>query len=101
MNKKGGGPMAENKHMLLLEDRSVLHISGVSEVAGFDDERIDFVGSFGGLTILGQGLKISALDLDTGKVSVSGRTDALCYGESREDRKMRVKGKKALSRLLK
>ncbi|MBQ1501504.1 MAG: sporulation protein [Firmicutes bacterium] len=86
--------MAENKHMLLLEDRSVLHISGVSEVAGFDDERIDFVGSFGGLTILGQGLKISALDLDTGKVSVSGRTDALCYGEAGKTGKCASKAKR-------
>ena len=92
--------MAENRHRLVMEERSGLMISGVTDVAGFDESRIELTGSFGSMDILGADLKIASLDLSEGKVSISGRVDALGYGESREERKVKVKGKKALSRLL-
>ncbi len=93
--------MSDNKHRLIIEDRAGIMLSGVTDVAGFDDCRIELTGSFGGLDILGEGLKIASLDLEEGKVSISGRIDAISYGESKEDKKARNKGKKALARLLK
>jgi len=93
--------MGENRHRLVIDDRSALMMSGVADVVGFDDNRIELCGTFGGIDVLGEGLKISSLDLDEGKVSISGRIDAVAYGENREDKKIKAKGKKVLSRLLK
>ena len=92
--------MAESKHRLVMEERESLMISGVTDVAGFDESRIELTGSFGSMDILGAELKIASLDLAEGKVSISGRIDALGYGDNRDDKKVKVKGKKALARLL-
>lgn len=93
--------MAESKHRLVLDDRSSLMLNGVTNVDGFGDEYIELTGSFGGLDIRGDQLKIAALDLDAGKITVNGRIDALIYCQSREEKKIKNKSKKALSWLLK
>ena len=93
--------MAENKHRLVIDERTALMAMGVTDVEGFDDTRVMLTGSFGSLDISGEDLKIAALDLEQGKVSISGRIDALAYGVARAEKKMRNKSKKALSRLLK
>lgn len=93
--------MAENRHRLILDERVSLMLNGVSNVDVFDEAHIELSGSFGGIDIEGEGMKIAALDLDEGKISISGTIDAFAYCQSREEKKMRHKGKKALSRLFK
>ncbi len=93
--------MAESKQSLTLEDRQQLHITGISNVDSFDESRIELSGVLGAIDISGEGLKIAALDLDKGRIAVSGQVTAIIYGPDREARSMRHKGKKALSRLLK
>ena len=43
--------MAENKHRVILDERSSLMLNGVSNVDSFADEHIELSGSFGGLDI--------------------------------------------------
>ncbi len=93
--------MAESKHRLVIDDRSSLMLNGVTNVDSFAEDHIQLAGSFGGLDIAGSELKIAALDLDQGKATISGRIDSLAYGQSRDDKKIKQKGKRALSRLLK
>ena len=93
--------MAENKHRVILDERSSLMLNGVNNVDSFADEHIELSGSFGGLDIEGSELKIASLDLDAGKVTISGRIDSLAYCQSGEEKKIKHKSKKALSRLLK
>lgn len=79
--------MSDNKHKLMLEERAALMLNGVQNVDSFDESHIELSGSFGGLDIEGDELKIASLDLDAGKISISGRIDALVYGQAREEKK--------------
>ena len=70
---------AELPHNVIIEGRRRLAVSGAEDVDSFDEERISMTTAKGGLTILGQGLHIEKLSLDTGEVIVEGTIDRLEY----------------------
>ena len=70
------------EHHLVLEQRERLVISGVEEVARFDDETIVLTTSMGELEIQGEGLHIEKLSLDGGELHVDGSISALLYETS-------------------
>ena len=73
------------EHHLVLEQRERLVISGVEEVARFDEETIVLTTSMGDLEIQGEGLHIEKLSLEGGELHVEGTVTALIYGmEPRE-----------------
>ena len=59
-------------HQLMLEDRQRLTVSGVSDVDSFDDTAIVVYTDMGELTIKGEGLHISRLNVETGDLKVEG-----------------------------
>ena len=67
------------EHHLVLEQRERLVISGVEEVARFDDETIVLTTSMGDLEIQGEGLHIEKLSLEGGELHVDGSVTALIY----------------------
>ncbi len=75
--------MAENTlhkpHKLILDNRSLLTLSGVEDVSGFDDSTISVRLADGSLVVKGTGLHISRLSLDTGDVVIDGTVNALQY----------------------
>ena len=93
--------MAESRQRLVLEERRELMIGGVLEVESFDETRIELESSLGGIDIGGSGLKIAALNLEEGKITISGQINSIAYGQSRSERGLKHKGRNALSRLLK
>lgn len=93
--------MVEGRQRLILEERRELLIGGVLDVESFDETRIELNSSLGGIDIGGQGLKIAALNLEEGKITISGQIDSIVYGQSRSERSIKHKSKTALSRLLK
>ena len=93
--------MAECRQKLLLEDRSQLAMTGVKTVDSFDEQLIELDSELGGVAISGEGLQIGALDLEQGRVEISGRIDGVAFVKSREERSVRHKSKNALARLLK
>ena len=99
-HEQGGGTMTENRHRLILDEKTSMMLNGVSNVDSFDEDHIELSGSFGGIDIEGEGMKIASLDLEEGKITISGLIDAFAYCQSHEEKKMRHKSKKALSRLL-
>lgn len=75
--------MADGKsilpHILTLEERKKLTVSGVSDVDSFDEDLIVAYTSLGELTIRGDGLHISHLDVETGELAVDGTVYEMTY----------------------
>jgi len=69
-------------HNVILEGRRKLSVSGVRDVARFDEGEIAMETVAGELIVRGEGLHIGRLSLDTGELSVEGHVTELCYEES-------------------
>lgn len=68
-------------HQLILQDRKVLELTGVSDVDSFDETTVTAYTSLGTLSIRGKNLHIRHLDVEGGLLSVEGQMDALTYTE--------------------
>jgi sporulation protein YabP len=85
--QKGGTTMAyeversgmDAGHTVILEGREQLRVSGVEEVASFDENTILLTTTQGELEIQGEGLHIETLSLDGGDLKVEGLVHALLY----------------------
>lgn len=79
--------MTENNdrspHMVTLEDRSHLMVTGVSDVDSFDGTNVVAYTDFGQLTIRGDNLNIKSLSVESGVLDVEGIVTALIYTENR------------------
>ncbi len=73
--------MEQMPHMLTLSDRRKLTISGVTEVASFDEGSVVAHTDMGTLVIQGQELQLKTLD--GGNVVVVGQIGSLLYEEPR------------------
>lgn len=69
-------------HSLILKDRSQLTLSGVTDVDSFDETTIVAYTDYGELTVKGENLHISMLNIDTGDLSIDGRVSSLTYLEN-------------------
>ena len=72
-------------HQLILEQRERLVVTGVEEVARFDERAILLTTAMGELEILGEGLHIEKRSLDGGVLHVDGTVCALQYTDARQD----------------
>ena len=72
-------PEKESNQTVLLRDRRILELDGVSDVVGFDDTAVLLRSTLGSMTVEGTGLHITRLDLDKGLLSVEGRISAVFY----------------------
>ncbi len=70
-------------HKLLLNDRRVLTLSGVTEVLSFDEETVTARTDLGVLEIQGSGLKLKTLSPEGGQVHIEGDISALIYEDPR------------------
>lgn len=68
-------------HTLMLENRSRLCLTGVTDVDSFDETTVIAATALGALTISGADLKISTLNTETGELLVQGQINALVYLE--------------------
>lgn len=71
--------MPPTGHHVILEERERLMISGVEDVARFDEETIVLTTALGELEIQGERLHIEKLSLDGGDLKVDGEIHALIY----------------------
>ena len=79
MNDFTGVPAAG--HRLELVGREKLTVSGVEDVARFDENGIVMSTSAGVLVVTGEDLHIDKLSLDGGELHVDGRIDSVAYEE--------------------
>ena len=70
-------------HRLVIDERERLTVTGVEEVCRFDEDRIELDTVKGRLTIVGEGLRIGKLSVETGELSVEGRVVELGYEDER------------------
>ena len=79
--------MAQGNRALHLEDRRQLRIGGVKEVISFDDGGAVVLTENGELSVEGEGIRISNLDKDSGKIEITGKRDAMIYSADSSDKK--------------
>ncbi len=66
---------------LLLENKEVLNVTGVEGVDNFNDEVVVLLTNKGKLTIKGENLNISKLNVDEGKLMVKGEINSIVFSE--------------------
>lgn len=66
-------------HILTLDNRKLLTLSGVEDVSGFDEQTINVKLSDATLVVKGSGLHISKLSLESGDVVIDGLISSLQY----------------------
>ena len=66
-------------HILTLDNRKLLTLSGVEDVSGFDEQTINVKLSDSTLVVKGTGLHISKLSLESGDVVIDGLITSLQY----------------------
>ena len=69
---------------VILEDRRLLTVSGVSDVDSFDEETIVVYTDIGLLTIHGRSLHINRLSVEVGELAVEGEIDSLVYSDAQQ-----------------
>lgn len=69
-------------HNIILEDRRVLKMSGVCDVDSFDEQTVVAFTNMGELTVRGENIHISKLNIDTGELSLEGNFYALSYADT-------------------
>ena len=66
-------------HVLILENREKMNVSGVLDVESFNDEMVVLLTNKGKLTIKGENLKVSSFAVETGDLELQGNIIALAY----------------------
>jgi len=80
-------------HTLKLEGRRRVSLTGVKDVDGFDEHTVILVTTQGMMSIYGEDLHITKLNVDEGVLCVDGRINALQYSDGEN------KGKNVLGKL--
>ena len=82
MAQKGSEQSA--RHSVALDQRSRAVIEGVTDVLRFDENEVVVNTVQGALVVEGEGLHVSALSLDTGKIELEGKIGGLLYEDKTE-----------------
>lgn len=88
-----------SEHFINMQNRKSIELSGVSNVINFDEEEIILETIMGCLEIGGQEMHITMLNLENGKVAVTGSINHLAYKPQGVN--FKSKGKTILNRLFK
>jgi sporulation protein YabP len=70
-----------------MEQRTGLKITGVVNVASFDEEAIVIDTEEGVMNVKGSGLHVSRLTLEKGEADIDGKVDSIVYSEAKSKRK--------------
>ncbi len=84
---------AVKKHNIILEERSRLSISGVTDVESFDENEISLYTTLGELLIKGKCLHVDEMSLESGNITISGDVKSLVYGDKDRTKKPSLWGK--------
>lgn len=80
----------EKNHSLTINNRKDIEVHGVKEVDSFDHEEFLLETVMGYLIVRGRNLQLKNLDVNEGKVSISGKVYELSYVD--EDVQEQAKG---------
>ncbi len=68
-------------HNLILEGRSKLSVSGVTDVDRFDENTVLLYTSMGELTVSGTDLHVNDLSVESGEMNIEGEINSIVYGD--------------------
>lgn len=77
-------PAARRPHTIILEERTKLSVTGVDEVAAFDENEVTMRTSRGNLVVRGSDLHVGRLAIDTGELGIEGTISDLLYEEEQQ-----------------
>lgn len=86
-------------HSVILQNRNNVQLAGIKNVITFDEDEVILESEMGCLTILGEELHVTMLNLEQGKVALAGKVRSMEYKEQSSD--LKARGKSILNRLLK
>ncbi len=71
--------LSKSTHSLILDNKTNLSLTGVTDVVGFDDQTVSLMTDLGALIVKGSSLHINKLNLDTKDVCIDGNINSLQY----------------------
>ncbi len=80
-NNKNKAAEPVGHHNLILEDRKVMSLTGVTDIDNFDDRTIKLYTQLGELVVQGHDLRVNELNVELGSFSVEGDIWSLVYGD--------------------
>ena len=83
----------EKGHYVTMEVRRSLFIGGVTDVINFDEQNVEMDTVCGLMMVEGEGLKVSALDVEKGEVCLNGMISSVYYSEKRAKTRKGLFGK--------
>ena len=66
---------------VIMENRKLLNISGVSDIDSFDENRVILFTALGGMTVKGRDLHVCRLNVESGEINITGEISAVIYTE--------------------
>lgn len=84
IDSKNEKAFEKHGHSIKIDNRSVMTVSGVSDVINFSDSAIELMTSLGSMSVRGKGLNMSKLNTDTGELSVNGEINMLQYSNKKQ-----------------
>ena len=73
-----------NDHHVAMHNCKTVLVTGVKEVISFDELAVLLITCCGQMTIEGEGLHISRLDLDRGEADIDGTVSGIYYSKIKE-----------------
>ena len=81
---RGSMPPTAKSHLLTVSERADVQITGVVEVISFDESLVLLKTTAGDLAIEGSALRVNVLDVEGGRLAVTGALSALYYSDKQD-----------------
>ena len=79
------------EHNISLKNRNELIISGVEHIYSFNDKKVEIRTSAGEMSIEGENLDMSKLNLDENIISIEGTINSIVYSKERKPQESFIK----------
>ena len=83
-------PQNKPEHQLILHSRERLSLDGIKEIISFDENNVNLKTINGDLSIDGEKIHITVLNVEKGEVEMIGKINALTYYDSLEYEKSSI-----------
>ena len=81
-NKKNTIP--SQAHSISVDNRNRMTVTGVLDVAGFSEDKVEIQTTMGTLNVKGKRLNVKALNTDTGELRLTGEIKSMDYSDTRK-----------------
>jgi len=80
-------PAADQQHKVVIDQRKKIVVTGVQDVDSFNESEIIMLTNNGFITVVGEDLHISKLNLVEGQIAVEGTIQNLDYADHEQERR--------------